>query len=219
MTGILLLENTLTSHAFTPARIAVLELLAAQAAISLENTRLYSDLQEREAKVRRLVDSNIIGICIFDLDGRIMEANDAFLDIVGYSRDDIISGRLRWTGLTPPEWAEADERALAELVSTGTCKPYEKEFFRKDGSRVPVLVGGATFGELRHQGVAFVVDLTERKRAEAELAHANRVATMGELTASIAHEVNQPIAARLRMPEPPCAGSPVSHQIWKRPSR
>ena len=84
LTGILLLENALTSHAFTPARIAVLELLAAQAAISLENTRLYSDLEEREAKVRRLVDSNIIGICIFELDRRIMEANDAFLSIVGY---------------------------------------------------------------------------------------------------------------------------------------
>ena len=86
LTGILFLENTLTSHAFTPDRIAVLELLAAQAAISLENTRLYSDLREREAKVRRLVDSNIIGICIFDLDGRIIEANDAFLRIVGYSQ-------------------------------------------------------------------------------------------------------------------------------------
>ena len=66
LTGLLYLENNLTSHAFTPARIAVLELLAAQAAISLENTRLYSDLQEREAKVRRLVDSNIIGIFIWD---------------------------------------------------------------------------------------------------------------------------------------------------------
>ena len=197
LTGILLLENALTTYAFTPARIAVLELLAAQAAISLENTRLYSDLREREAKVRRLVDSNIIGICIFDFDGRIMEANDAFLGIVGYSRDDIISGRLRWTALTTPEWDGAVERALAELASTGTCRPFEMEYSRKDDSRVPVLVGAATFGELRHQGVAFVVDLTERKRAEAELAHANRVATMGQLTASIAHEVNQPIAALL----------------------
>ena len=195
MTGILLLENTLTSHAFTPERIAVLELLAAQAAISLENTRLYGDLQERESKVRRLVDSNIIGICIFDLDGRIMQANDAFLSIVGYSRDDITSGRLRWTALTPHEWSGADERALAEIAATGTCKPYEKEFFRKDGSRVPVLMAGANFDELRHQGVAFALDLTERKRAEADLAHANRVATMGQLTASIAHEVNQPLAA------------------------
>jgi PAS domain S-box-containing protein len=197
LTGILLLENTLASHAFTPARIAILELLAAQAAISLENTRLYSDLGEREAKVRRLVDSNIIGVCIFDLDGRIMEANDAFLGIVGYSRDDTISGRLRWTALITPEWGGAVERALADLASTGTCRPFEIEYSRKDDSRVPVLVGAATYGELRHQGVAFVVDLTERKRAEAELVHANRVATMGQLTASIAHEVNQPIAAAL----------------------
>jgi PAS domain S-box-containing protein len=157
----------------------------------------YGDLQEREAKVRRLVDSNIIGICIFDLDRRIIEANDAFLSIVGYSRDDVVSGRLSFASLTPPEWAGADERLLAELASTGTWRPAEKDFVRKDGNRVPVLVGGATFGELRHQGVAFVVDLTDRKRAEAELAHANRVATMGQLSASIAHEVNQPIAAAL----------------------
>ncbi len=197
LTGILLLENALTSHAFTAARIGVLELLAAQAAISLENTRLYSDLQGRERKVRRLVDSNIIGICIFDFDGRIMEANDAFLRIVGYGPDDLISGRIRWTGLTPPEWTAADDRALAEVAATGTCRPYEKEFFRKDGNRVPVLMAWASFDELRHQGVAFALDLTERKRAESELAHANRVATMGELTASIAHEVNQPLAALL----------------------
>ena len=195
LVGLLYLENALASHVFTPDRARLLELLGSQAAISLENSRLYGDLQEREAKVRRLVDSNIIGICIFDLDRRIIEANDAFLSIVGYSRDDVISGRLSFTGLTPPEWAGAEERLLAELASTGTWRPSEKDFFRKDGSRVPVLVGGATFGELRHQGVAFVVDLSERKRAEAELAHANRVATMGQLTASIAHEVNQPIAA------------------------
>jgi PAS domain S-box-containing protein len=197
LVGLLYLENALASHVFTPDRARLLELLGSQAAISLENTRLYGDLQEREAKVRRLVDSNIIGICIFDLDHRIMEANDAFLGIVGYNRDDVISDRLSFTGLIPPESAGAEQRLLAELAATGTWKPGEREFVRKDGSRVPVLLGGAAFGELRHQGVAFVVDLTERKRAESELAHANRVATMGQLTASIAHEVNQPIAALL----------------------
>jgi PAS domain S-box-containing protein len=211
LTGLLYLENTLTSHAFTPDRIAVLELLAAQAAISLENTRLYGDLQEREAKVRRLVDSNIIGIFVLDLQGRIIEANEAFLHMVGYSRDDLISGRIRWTALTPDEWSEATERAQAELGSTGSCKAFEKEYFRKDGTRVPVLVGAATFGGRRDQGVAFVLDLTERNRAEteareserryreaqAELAHVTRVMTLGELTASIAHEVNQPLAAVL----------------------
>ena len=209
LTGLLYLENTLTSHAFTPDRIAILELLAAQAAISLENTRLYSDLQEREAKVRRLVDSNIIGICIWDFEGRIIEANEAFLHMVGYSRDDLVSRRMRWPELTPTEWAAADERAVAELRATGSCKTFEKEYFRKDGSRVPVLLGAATFGESQDQGVAFVLDLTERKRAEEdlreserryretqmELAHVNRVTTMGQLTASIAHEVSQPIAA------------------------
>jgi PAS domain S-box-containing protein len=209
LTGMLYLENALTSYAFTPDRIAILELLAAQAAISLENTRLYGDLQEREAKVRRLVDSNIIGIFIWDLEGRIIEANEAFLHTVGYSRDDLVSGRMRWTELTPSHWSGADERAVAELRAIGSCKAFEKEYFRKDGSRVPVLAGAATLGGHRDQGVAFVLDLTERKRAEedlrdserryreaqGELAHFNRVTTMGQLTASIAHEVNQPIAA------------------------
>src|ERR1700733_1779818 len=86
----------------------------------------------REAKVRRLVDSNIIGICIFDFDGRIMEPNDAFLSIVGCSRYDATSGRLRWAALTTPEWGGAVERALAELASTGTCRPFEMESSRKD---------------------------------------------------------------------------------------
>src|SRR6202035_25240 len=98
---------------------------------------------------------------------------------------------------------------VAELKMIGTVQPFEKEYFRKDGSRVPVLIGSVTLEESETEGVAFVLDLTERKRAEAEareserryrevqmeLAHANRVATMGQLTASIAHEVNQPIAA------------------------
>jgi PAS domain S-box-containing protein len=207
LTGLLYLENTLTSYAFLPDRIAMLELLAAQAAISLENTRLYSDLQEREAKVRRLVDSNIIGIFIWDLEGRIIDANEAFLRMVGYSRDDLISGGVRWTELTPAEWRDADERGTAQVKAAGIAHPFEKEFFRKDGSRVPVLVGGTTFEGMRDEGVAFVIDLTERKQAEEnlreserryreaqmELAHANRVTTMGQLTASIAHEVNQPI--------------------------
>ena len=197
LTGILLLENTLTPHAFTPARISVLELLAAQAAISLENTRLYGDLQEREAKVRRLVDANIVGILIIDLRGPIIEANDAFLRMVGYERWNLVSGRMHWTDLTPPEWRAGDARRVAEVKSTGTLQPFEKEYLHKDGSRVPVLIGVARFEETGNQAVAFVIDLTERKRAEAELAHANRIATMGQLSASIAHEVNQPIAATL----------------------
>src|ERR1700675_3678199 len=91
--GVLYLENNLASHAFTPTRISVLELLASQAAISLQNARLYNDLQEREARIRRLVDSNIIGIMIWDFQGRVIEANEVFLDMLGYTREDLISGR------------------------------------------------------------------------------------------------------------------------------
>jgi PAS domain S-box-containing protein len=157
----------------------------------------YGDLRDREAKVRRLVDSNIIGILIGNPDGRIQEANEAFLRIVGYDQADVAAGRLRRTELTPPEWHDRDTRAVEEMRTTGTAQPFEKEYLRKDGSRVPVLIGGATLDERGDTVVIFVVDLTERKRAEAELAHANRVATMGQLTASIAHEVNQPIGAAL----------------------
>jgi PAS domain S-box-containing protein len=200
--GVLYLENNLASHVFTPARISVLELLASQAAISLENARLYNDLQEREAKIRRLVDSNIIGIIMWDFEGRILDANEAFLHMVGYSRDDLVSGVLRWSALTPAEWNDAQERAAAEVRATGSHKPFEKEYLRKDGSRVPVLLGGAAFDERRDQGVSFVLDLTDRKRvegalrdAQTNLAHVVRITTLGELTASIAHEVNQPLAA------------------------
>jgi PAS domain S-box-containing protein len=205
--GALYLENNLAAHVFTPARISVLELLASQAAISLENARLYTDLREREARIRRLVDSNIVGIVIWDFQGRIIETNQAFLDIVGYAREDLAS--LRWTELTPAEWRDVDDQAFAELKATGTVQPREKEYFRKDGSRVPVLVARAIFEWNRDEGVAFVLDLTERKQAEEklraserrfldaqmELAHVTRVTTLGELTASIAHEVNQPLAA------------------------
>ncbi|MGF6638312.1 trifunctional serine/threonine-protein kinase/ATP-binding protein/sensor histidine kinase [Paraburkholderia sp. MM6662-R1] len=209
LTGALYLENSLTVRVFSPARIAVLKLVASQAAISLENARLYRDLAEREAKIRRLVDANIIGIGVWNAEGDILEANDAFLRMVGYEREDLVSGRVRWTDLTPPEWREGDERALREIAETGRAQPSEKEFVRKDGSRVPVMIGAASIEAGGKECVSFVLDLTGRKRAEeeareserryrevqTELAHANRVATMGQLTASIAHEVNQPIAA------------------------
>ena len=200
--GVLYLENNLTPRVFTPTRIAVLKLLASQAAISLENTRLYRDLEEREAKIRRLVDANIIGIFIWNLHGEIIEANEAFLQMVGYSREDLVSGCIRWTDLTPPEWRDLTDRSQTQLKATGTLQPYEKEYFRNDGSRVPVLIGAAIFDRNGQEGVAFVLDLSKQKRAEAafqkaqtELAHVTRVATMGELTTSIAHEVNQPLGA------------------------
>jgi PAS domain S-box-containing protein len=140
-----------------------------------ETTRLYATVaRSQEGKIRRLVDANIIGIFMWDFDGRILEANEAFLRIVGYEHEDLVAGRIRWTDLTPPEWRERDSRLIQEHKATGILQPFEKEYFRKDGSRVPVLIGVATFEEGGNQGVAFVLDLTERKRAEEALRDSER---------------------------------------------
>ncbi|HEY5928741.1 MAG TPA: PAS domain-containing protein, partial [Burkholderiales bacterium] len=98
-----------------------------------------------EAKIRRLVEANVVGIVMWNLEGAITGANDAFLRMVQYDREDLASGRVRWTDLTPVEWHGHDERAIASLKATGIFQPFEKECFRKDGSRVPVLLGGALF--------------------------------------------------------------------------
>jgi PAS domain S-box-containing protein len=209
LVALLYLENNLAPRVFTPARVAVLKFLASEAATSLDNARLYREIQERESRIHRLVDANIIGMHIFNADGVIVDANHSFLKTVGYDREDITAGQLRFIDLTPPEWHERSARAKAEMAITGAVQPFEKEYFRRDGSRVPVLIGSAAFDEQRDQGVTFVLDLSERKRAEAEareserryrdaqmeLAHANRVAVIGQLTASIAHEVSQPNTA------------------------
>jgi PAS domain S-box-containing protein len=134
--------------------------------MSLENTQLYRDVAAIETKFWGLVDSNIVGISIWDFDGRVVEANDAFLGIVGYERDDVVSGRLRWTDFAPPRYLDRELRDLtAHVQSCGSVQPFEWEFVRKDGSRVPVLTGAALL-EGKQQGVGFALDLTERKRAE-----------------------------------------------------
>lgn len=147
----------------------IIEQITHLAGVAIQRAHLDRDLTLREAKIRRLVDANIIGIFIWEVEGGILEANDAFLRIMGYDREDLAAGRLRCTELMPPEWLEGDVQRGPEYVRTGRLHPFEKEFFRKDGSRVPVLIGLADFEESGRQGVAFVLDLTERKRAEDEL--------------------------------------------------
>ena len=146
-----------------------------------------------EAKIRRLVEANVVGIVMWNLEGAITGANDAFLRMVQYDREDLASGRVRWTDLTPAEWRGHDEQAVADLKATGIFQPFEKEYFRKDGSRVPVLLGGALFEGSGNEGVAFVLDLSDQKRAEralrrseAFLAEGQRLSQMGSFSWRVA---------------------------------
>jgi PAS domain S-box-containing protein len=120
---------------------------------------------ELEAPLRLLFDANVIGVIFASAEGALTDANDAFLRMLGFSRDELASGRLSWATLTPVEYRPADERALAEMRSSGRFSPYEKEYFAKDGTRVPILIGGATVPATNGSpmgGVAFVLDMREQ---------------------------------------------------------
>ena len=167
--GVLYLENNLTSRAFAPTAISILKLLAAQAAIALDNARLYREVAEREKKIQRLVNSNVIGVVIRDREGRLVEANDEFLRIVNHEREDLIAHRIGWTELTPRGRRDSNDATIEEQKDAGRFEPFEIEYVRKDGRSVPLLIGGTTFEEGGDEGVAFVLDLSERKRAEEAL--------------------------------------------------
>lgn len=122
-----------------------------------------------EERFKSLFESNLIGLAFGDHDGNITEANNAFLELVKYSQNDLRSGRVRWSQITPPEYRHLDQLAMDEGISSGGCTPYEKELIRKDGSRVPVLVGRTQLEDYTNLGISFILDLSERKRAQEAL--------------------------------------------------
>jgi PAS domain S-box-containing protein len=151
------------------------------------------DITERkktEARFRRLVDSNAQGVFFWKTNGAITEANDAFLRLVGYTREDLEAGHIDWLAMTPPEFADLDRRASEEIATKGICTPYEKEYIRKDGAQVPILIGAAVFEDSPDEGVCFVIDLTERKKLEQQFLRAQRIESIGTLAGGIAHDLN-----------------------------
>ena len=158
------LQQELASQSENLAELA-LDLIAHKR----ELQKSLDSLSQNERRLRRIVDSNMAGIMFWKADGRITEANEAFLTLIGYTREDLVQGRVNWREITPPEYRDQDERALIEMAFRGVCTPYEKEYIRKDGGRVPVLIGGAPLEGSTDQGVRFAIDLTERKKAERSL--------------------------------------------------
>ena len=156
------------------------------------------ELRASEARSRALFDSGLLGVMCWNVNGGVTDANDKFLEMLGYCREDLRGGQLNWVHMTPPEYRCLVEVAFAELKATGATKrPLEKEYFRKDGTRLPVLVAGVTVDEARLNGIAYVLDISERKDAEARMqkTHADRMNVMKSMAAGLAHEINQPLAA------------------------
>jgi len=133
---------------------------------------LFSKWQTSDARFQQVMDYNMTGLFRWNLQGEVIEANDACLEMIGYTRDDLKAGRINWRKMTPPEFADRDEKALAEIRKSSVCQPYEKEFIRKDGTRLPVLVGASALPENPEISIGFLVDISARCAAEQDLREA-----------------------------------------------
>ncbi|MEO8200631.1 MAG: PAS domain S-box protein [Gemmatimonadota bacterium] len=171
-----------------------------------ERKRVEQALRQSESRFRRVVESNIFGMCFWNPDGSIPVANDELLRILGYSREDLAAGLVNWRKASPPEYGEQNEEVLALIIAGETRPPSEMELIRKDGALVPVLVGLAPLVEAEHFGVAMVLDITQRKVAEQVMRDARDLAertaqARSMFLANMSHEIRTPMNAVLGLTE------------------
>jgi PAS domain S-box-containing protein len=155
-------------HRSSEPELKLIDMLAWTAADFVDRHLTEAALRRaNEARYRKMLEIDTVPVVFFDMVGGISDANDAFLDLIGYTRAELNAGEVRYETLTPPDWAWRDELTKAELIATGQSKPFEKEYFRRDGSRCWIYCAGKMLDE--GTAVEFIIDLTERKRAEAAL--------------------------------------------------
>ncbi|MBD2537974.1 PAS domain-containing protein [Coleofasciculus sp. FACHB-SPT36] len=180
------------------------------AGIAIERHCTEEAKRQSEARFRRLVESNIIGVVFADFNGNVTDTNDAFLNLLGYTRQELQTGKVRWDIMTPEEFDDLDRHKNQEMLNSGTCTPWEKEYVRKDGSRVPVLVGLARLEESPDSCVAFVLDRTQRKRAEEALKESEK------RFRQLAENIDEVFWIRSDAPKQLLYVSPAYEKIWGR---
>ncbi len=149
----------------------MLDVLSQHAADLVARNQAAEQIRKSESRLRQVFESNVVGMIRWDLDrSLILDANDKFLQMTGYRRDDLIAGRLNFREMTPPEWTARNEEGIRTIRETGCADSYEKEYFRKDGSRVPIFIAGTRFDDSPSEGMSLIIDLSERKSIEAEIA-------------------------------------------------
>ncbi len=159
------------SPPFDEHDVLLVRAIADHAALAISNARSLEARRVAETRFARLADSGILGIIVTTLDARVLQLNEALANLVGHPRDELLSGAVRWADLTPREWHAQDRRAVSELTSVGVASLREKEYLRKDGSRVPVLVGSAMLDGPAKECISFVLDLRGSQRMEAAVEH------------------------------------------------
>jgi two-component system cell cycle sensor histidine kinase/response regulator CckA len=162
-----------------------------------ERQKAEKEMRKSEERFRKLFDSNTIGIVIADLTGNTLEANEAYLAMLGYTREEFREGTIRWNEITPAEHLARDLEAVEELRRTGIASPWEKELLRRDGTRVPVLIGVAMLEATEGSCIAYIVDLTERRRMEEQFRQAQKMEAVGKLAGGVAHDFNNLLTVML----------------------